>query len=152
MTWVRDPVSELFDRGATRLLERAYARPGAWAGTRVKPPAPEQVAFALYRGINVFRPDPQAGDRWTRAFLRSLYHLNTWYFWGGQLQAGHRRMSKNPQAIRYQVGTRNPQGWPVRVMVVPGGGRGYAQVPGRDSYVRDAAVRSDPMARDWGPA
>lgn len=148
MVFQRDPVSVLFDRGAARLLTRAYERPGRWAGTRVKPPAPDQVAFALYRGINLYRPDPGTGDRWTRAFVRSAYHLNTWYVWGGQL-SGRRRMAKNPQAIRYQVGSWNAQGWPVRIMVTDGGASGFGQVPAAASYVRNEAVRSDPAGRDW---
>lgn len=144
----RDPVSELFDRGAARLLARAYERPGHWAGTRVKPPGPPQVAYALRRGINVLRPDPAAGDRWTRGFLRSVYHLNTWYVWGGQMQSGRRRMYKNPQGLRYQVGSFQ-RGWPVRIMVVTGGSGGYGRVPDARSYTRSAAVRSSPEDRDW---
>jgi len=149
MSYQRDPVSVLFDAGAARLLRRAYDRPGAWAGTRVKPPEASQVAFALYRGINLYRPDPGAGDRWTRAFIRSLYHLNTWYVWAGQLQGGRRRMYKNPQAIRYQVGSRNAQGWPVRVMVAAGSAAGYGRVPAAASYVRSESARSVPEDRDW---
>ncbi len=148
MAYQRDPVSELFDRGAARLLARAYERPGYWAGTRVKPPDARHVAFALRRGINVFRPDPAAGDRWTRGFIRSVYHLNTWYVWGGQLQGRRRRMYKNPSGLRYEVGTYR-QGWPVRIMVVTGGSSGYGRVPASRSYTRSEAARSTPEDRDW---
>ena len=147
MTYRRDPVSELFDRGAAALLARAYERPGAWAGTRIAPPSVEHIAFALRQGINLFRPDPQAGDRWTRGFIRAVYHLNTWHVWAGQV-SGRRRMYKNPQAIRYQTGGW-ARGWPVRIMVVPGGGPGYAAARDDGSYVDDPALRSDPDDRDW---
>ena len=148
MAYRRDPVSELFDRGAAALLQRAYQRPGSWAGTRVKPPGVEHIAYALRQGINLFRPDPQAGDRWTRAFIRACYYTNTWHTWAGQVSA-RRRMYKNPQAIRYEVGSWN-RGYAVRIMVVPGAGEGYAAAASeRGSYVEDEALRSDPDTRDW---
>lgn len=148
VTYRRDPVSELFDTGAAALLRRAYQRPGAWAGTRVRPPGVEHIAYALRQGINLFRPDPGAGDRWTRGFIRACYYVNTWHTWAGQ-PGGRRRMYKNPQAIRYEVGSWN-RGWAVRIMVVPGAGDGYAAAARRGgSYVDQPGLRSDPDGRDW---
>lgn len=148
MAYRRDPVSELFDTGAAALLARAYQRPGAWAGTRVRPPDVGHIAFALRQGINLFRPDSQAGDRWTRAFIRACYYQNTWHVWAGQV-AARRRMYKNPQAIRYQVGSWN-RGWAVRIMVADGGAQGYAAASRQAaSYVDDEGLRSDPDTRDW---
>jgi len=44
MPFTRDPVSALFDAGARRLLSRAYARPGQWAGLPAWPtPRPRTV-------------------------------------------------------------------------------------------------------------
>lgn len=157
MALQRDPVSELFDRGAATLIRRAYARPGRWAGTRVRLPGARHLAWAAARGIVLDGPDPVPGgkarSRWVRGFIRSVYHTNTWYVRDGQ--PGPRRMGKNPQGLRFEVGRIGYAkgagvGWPVRIMVVPGAAAGYGRVPAGQSYVRDPAVRSDPADRDWG--
>lgn len=153
----RDPVSELFDRGAAGLLRRAYARPGRWAATRIRPPSARHLAWAVAQGIWLDGPDPVPGgaarSRWARAFVRSAYHLNTWYVRDGVL-TDEKRMAKNSQAIRFEVGRLGYArglgvGWPVRLKVVPGGGEGYARIPAGQAYTRDDAVRSVTEERDW---
>lgn len=127
----RDPVSVLFDAGARLLLERAYARPGQWAGTRIVAPTPGQVAyFAAAHGINVLGRDEWGRDRWAAGFVRAVYHQHKWHRTGRGW--GPRRMTPNEaRAIRYDLGRRVaalgviPAGRAVRIVSKPGGPAAY---------------------------
>ena len=80
-----DPVSELMNTGARRLLVRAYKSPGVWVGTRLADPQPRHVAyFAREYGINVLGPDPVHGKidartRWGRGFMRAIYRQHLYW-------------------------------------------------------------------------
>lgn len=150
VSYERDPVSRLWDAGASRLLARAYARPGQWTSTRLALPDARQATWAAARGINLYAPDPgPARTRWNRAFIRSIYYLNTWYVRRDGTTGRRRRMARNPRGIRYQVHREGAAHWRVRVMVVPGGKAGYARIPGPAAYTREPAVRSAVDDRDW---
>lgn len=122
----RDPVSVLFDAGARLLLERAYARPGQWAGTRITGPSPEQVAYFGAQGINVLGHDEWGRDRWSAGFIRAVYHQHKWHRTGRGW--GLRRMVPNEgRAIGYELGQAKralgviPAGRAVRIVSRPGG-------------------------------
>lgn len=152
----RDPVSELFDRGARSLLDRAYARPSQWCGTRVKVPSAAEVAWFAAMGINVLGRDELGRDRWVAGFIRAVFHQHKWYRTGRGW--GQRRMVPNDgRAIRYDIGVMKraagviPAGRAVRIMSVPGGQAAYraaAKLPEAD---RIWAGEGDPGGR-WADA
>ena len=123
----RDPVSVLFDSGARRLLERAYARPGQWTGTRIAGPSAAHVAWFAALGINVLgREDETGRDRWASGFVRAVYYQHHWHR-TGRGWGGRRMVPYDGRAIRYELGRRLPAlgvipaGRAVRIMSVPGG-------------------------------
>ena len=114
-----DPVSELFDAGARRLLERAYARPGAWAGTRLANPAPRHVTYLAALGINPMGPDDKSGagrlnarTRWARGFVRSLYYQHRWFSDapGGGWRPARRLQPRRDLGLEVEVGRAMPGG------------------------------------------
>ena len=170
----RDPVSEWFDSAARRLLARAYARPGVWIGTRLADPTPRHLARLAAHGIRPHGPDPvsrlpgrgvNARDRWTRAFIRSLYYQHKWYSGkpGGGWRAEKRNVARDAAAIEVQAGRRVvargqliPAGRAVRIRVRRGGARSMAAVhrlPDSERIYSDdgapAARWADPVTRDW---
>lgn len=122
----RDPVSVLFDRGARQLLERAYARPGQWVGTRIGAPSARHAAYFAARGINVYGRDETGRDRWAAGFIRAVYHQHKWHR-TGRGWGGRRMVPYDGRAIRYELGRQVralgviPAGRAVRIMSVPGG-------------------------------
>ena len=162
-----------FDRGARILLQRAYARPGEWVGTRLADPPPGRAAqFAAWYGINIMGPDnaptasgtrQNAHTRWGRGFVRALYYQHKW--WSGQGGRGWRQTRRtSPRsagALRVEWGIRKPAvgvipaGRAVRVQLARGGSVAMRAVQAKDEsariYVgRETAGRwSDPEARDW---
>lgn len=85
-----DPIRDKFTRGARILLDRAYARPGVWVGTRLANPGPAALAFMAELGIRWDGPDNvsavggrrgglNARTRWARGFVRCLYHQHLYY-------------------------------------------------------------------------
>lgn len=85
MTAQRDPVSPWFDAGAQELLARLLQLPaGTWLRTRVADPSTLMRQWLAVRGIDWAGPDNastaaqgsglNARDRWTRAFVRSVYY------------------------------------------------------------------------------
>lgn len=168
----RDPVSELFDAGARRLLDRAYSRPGFWAETRLVPPTARQVSWAAGLGIDVNGPDDvsarggrgiNARSRWARGFVRALYYQHLWYSEaGGGWRAQKRTTRRQAGALRVEVGRLAarlgviPAGRVVRVQLAPGGmakARAVAELPDAQQYVSNEGDRggrwSDPALRDW---
>ena len=166
----RDPVSELFDAGAARLLGRAYARPGSWVGTRIAAPTQRHARWARGQGIDLYgkdrAPGGRARNRWMRGFVRAVYYQHKWYFREGQGVSGEKRVSANrSRALQYEVGTvrldRNAagdiinRGRAVRIRVLPGGAaaqRAAAATPeSRKIYVdgKRGPAWSNPDQRDY---
>lgn len=168
----RDPVSELFDRGARELLERVYAeRAGTWVMTRLADPTLEQRAWGLAMGIDVMGPDrpttesgrnQTAHTRWGRAFTRALWHQHLWWANGRGGWRVHRRMVRNPRPLEIEWGSRVrtlgviPAGRAVRVCQPTGGATArravQAKPPGQRIFTDDGrtgARWADPAKRDW---
>lgn len=122
VTATRDPVSVMFDAGARKLLERAYARPGLWVSTRVTDPTPRHFAALAAYGIDPLGPDPVAAQlpgrginarsRWVRGFIRSLYYQHRYYSGrpGGGWRPERRSAPRSAVALEVQVGRRMPAG------------------------------------------
>ena len=155
-------MSELFDRGARTLLERAYARPGQWVGTRVTFPSPRHLAHFATLGINVAGTDQWGRDRWTAGFIRAVYYQHKWFYSQGALRSERRTTANQTRAVKYELGRRMPvrgvipAGRAVRIMVNPGGGKAMAAVKRLPDSRRiyddggDPAGRwADPNGRDW---
>ncbi len=164
----RDPVSELMDSGARRLLARAYASPGRWQGTRLAAPGDRHRAWARSRGIDIDGPDPvprgglNARSRWARGFVRSLYHHHRWYSDSGGLRSERRTSPRNGQALQVEVGRAVgplgvlPAGRAIRVRVVKGGDTARAALgklpDSRRIYTPDGAPAgrwAEPSNREW---
>lgn len=170
----RDPVSELLDRGARRLLVRAYsARSGTWVMTRLADPSPEHVAWARGLGLDpLMGPDRpptlsgthvQAHTRWGRAFMRSLWYQHRWY--GDKALRGfrdERRMVPYGVPIQVEWGRRVPAvgvipaGRAMRIRVAIGGQTALRVVRAKPDQARifddegaPAGRWSDPALRDW---
>lgn len=174
MAYGRDPVSELFDAGARRLLVRAYANPGQWVGTRIADPTPRHTAALARQGINPMAADNasatggrglNARTRWARGFVRALYYQHRWYSTGGTAGGWRRSRRSVPRAagaLEVEVGRAVramgiiPSGRAVRVRIVKGGEtkrRAVQAMPDRDRIYSDTGTPgarwSDPAARDW---
>jgi hypothetical protein len=158
----RDPVSELFDAGARRLLTRAYARPGQWVGTRVAFPSARQVAHFAGQGINVLGTDQWGRDRWAAGFVRAVYYQHKWFYSQGALRPVKRMAANDARSIRYELGRRMPvfgvipAGRAVRIMVNPGGQaalRVVKRLPDARRIYEDSGAPggrwADPAGRDW---
>lgn len=161
MPYERDPVSVLFDSGARRLLERAYARPSQWAGTRIAAPDPRHAVWLAAQGINVYGTDELGRDRWAAGFVRALYYQHTWHRAGGRW-GGRRMVPNDARAIRYELGRRLPAlgiipaGRAIRIMSVPGGPaarRAVAKLPDSRRYIlaggQPGPLQADGQDRDW---
>lgn len=171
MSFRRDPVSELFDDPARRLLARAYAQPGTWVQTRLANPTPRHIAWAAGLGLNLLAGDNastasgshyDARSRWARGFVRAVYHQHRWHYAGGQFAEARRTAPNDASAIRVEVGRRIaaagviPAGRMIRVVSRTGGGQALAvvQAMGDDERIYDdngnpAGRWSDPEGRDW---
>ena len=167
----RDPVSELFDKGAAKLLRRAYASPGAWVGTRIAAPTPRHTRWAASIGIELSGPDRAPGgaarNRWMRAFVRSLYWQHKWFYREGEgLRLGDKRAAPNQsRALRYEVGLvrleRSPagianRGRAIRIKLEQGGAaaeKAVERMPASKRIFNDdgsiGARWSNPAERDW---
>ncbi len=168
VTLQRDPVSVQFDAAAERLIRRASARKGQWAGTYLRNPSPEWMLWGARNRINLLGPDTQPGamarTRWCRGFIRSVYYQHKWFYYAGKgLDTDDRRVSPNSSsAIQFQVGTVriDPSGLvigrAVRIRFLEGGSKAMAAVkklPDErriyDDYGRPADRWADPAMRDW---
>ena len=131
----RDPLSERFDVPARRLIGRAYAVAGEWAGDYVPPPGPRARVFMAAMGIyNPYEIDRWGEIRWLRAYKRAVFWNVNWY--GGP--AGLRGLPNTgagsggwhaPVRVQWQTGVRveRPQWtaarWAVRIRIHPGGSK-----------------------------
>jgi hypothetical protein len=156
----RDPVSELMDKGAAKLLERAYARPGVWVGTRLASPSPRHVRWAAAIGIDLrgrdTAPGGQAKDRWTRAFIRAVYYQHKWFYREGQgLGTGKRVAANQSKALQYEAGVVAGPGRAVRIRIMQGGGaaqKAAEAMPRSKKIFVNGEVGprwSDPSLRDY---
>jgi len=116
----RDPISELLDEPARKLLEKAYAQPGQWVTGRLADPTTRQITWGRERGIDVTGPDNpsvaggrglDARSRWGRAFVRALYwnHRN-WYGTGNQLSNQHGNVYRTRGPLRAEIGRHTSAG------------------------------------------
>jgi len=168
----RDPVSELLDGGARRLLERAYANPGRWVSTRLADPDPGHIAYFAALGIDVTGPDNapvrshrslNAHTRWARGFVRAIYYQHLWYsqIGGRGWRAQRRTVERRAGALKVDVGRHMPElgvipaGRIVRAILYPGGQaaqRAADRAPGRIFTAAgepDGAAAADATRRDW---
>jgi len=110
----RDPLSELLDGAARKILERAYAQRGQWVTARLADPNLKQIAYGRERGIDATGPDNpsvaggrglNARSRWGRAFVRAVYwnHRN-WYGTGNRLSNQYRNVYRTRGPLRVEVG------------------------------------------------
>jgi hypothetical protein len=115
----RDPVSELFDASARRLLARAYASPGTWQQVWLPDPSVRQRSrmTSLYGIGDLTGPDPlpkgggvDARTRWGRGFVRSVYFQHKWYSGGrgGEWRTDRRTSPRNTGGLRIEVGRHVP--------------------------------------------
>lgn len=117
----RDPLSVLLDAGARRLLERAYASPGTWVGTRLADPGMRARTLAAARNIRIDGPDnpsvasgrssrTDAKTRWARAFVRAVYYQHKWYSGPGQRswRQQRRTTARSTGGLRFEVGRHLP--------------------------------------------
>ena len=145
-------MSVLFDDGARRLLARAYARPGQWAGTRLANPTLAHRGYLASLGIDPMGPDGKSGEgtlnartRWARGFVRALNYQ-------------HKRTQKAYLGLIIEVGRAMPGGKQAGTLLVPGRAVRIKVMRGGTAHVRRKAGlvytegpgRADPAARDWG--
>lgn len=159
----RDPVSVLLDRGARRLLDRAYQSPGRWVSTRLADPTPAHIAHFAAEGIDVTGPDKAARNldahtRWARGYVRALYYQHLWYsqLGGRGWRDGRRTAERKAGALKVDVGRHMPElgvipaGRIVSVILYPGGQaarRAVDRAPA--AYLGNGPAATDPNRRDW---
>jgi hypothetical protein len=163
MAFTRDPVSVLLDGGARRLLARAYAARGQWAGTVLAPPTMAHRAWALAQGINLDGAAWTGNNRWDQAFERALNYQHKWFHDGNGGFRAEKRMEPQGYGLEVEFGrTRRIPGAPrvlfgraVRCRVHPKGKarERMARVPdSRKAYDNDgkpAGRFAHPDDRDW---
>jgi hypothetical protein len=160
--WTRDPVSELFDAGARRLLTRAYARVGTWQQTRVTDPSARHCAWAAELGIDLDGRDKWGRPRWAAGMVRAIYYQHKWFYSRGALREQRRNVANDSRAVQVEVGRRMPAvgvlpaGRIVRVRVRPGGAAAAraarAEPADRRIYTTSGAPGArwnDQSQRDW---
>lgn len=164
----RDPVSELFDAGARRLLARAYANPGTWQGTRLANPSQRHLDYLASMGIDWGERDRVgsglARNRWTRGFVRSIYYQHKWYSPSRQASGWRRRSTyRSAGGLTIEVGRALPGGKQAGTVLLPGravrvklekGGQAkvaaVAKIPERKIWADQGPAWADPADRDWG--
>jgi len=109
----RDPVSEIFDAKARKLLSRAYAARGTWVQDWLADPGIRARSSFLGMGINVDGPDPVPGgggldarSRWGRGFIRAVNYQHKWYSGGrgGEWRKDRRTTARALGGLRVEVG------------------------------------------------
>ena len=169
MPYQRDPVSELFDNGARRLLERLYEAPrGTAVSTIVGDASLKHRARLLIQGVYPDAPDPAKAavgtrlGRWEAGFERALYYNHKWFFTGGRLSSARRMTAAHTGALVVDWGNRRPArgvipaGRLVTVRLRPGGLAAVNAVRklGDEERIYDdagnpAGKHAEPGARDW---
>lgn len=155
MTLPRDPVAQLWDSGARRLLADAYAHPGQWQSTVLAPPTRRQLEYLGRLGI-----DPEGADdvpraaaktRWARGFVRSAYYWHRWHYREGEgIREAKRQAPGESRALQVQVGRATARGRMVRLRVMPGGAVAYRAVPPGRRYTEHDELRAVPGAAAGG--
>lgn len=177
VSFERDPVSVLLDRGAREMLARVYQAPrGQWVMTRLADPTDRHRQWARARGIDVDGPDNaatlsgkhiDARSRWGRAFMRALWYQHRQF--GPEPGRGprgvrsQRRNTAYGSPLEIQWGRRLPgserlpRGRAVRIRVPYGGktARRVVEAKARDDRIwygdREQGGRFSVAAeRDWG--
>lgn len=129
----RDPLSVRFDVPARRLLGRAYAVRGEWAGDYVPPPGPRAYAWMAAHGIlNPYEIDRWGEIRWIRAYKRAVFWQANWYGGVSALRGQPNTGAGSggwhaPVRLQWETGVRVERAgwaaarWAVRVRVHPAG-------------------------------
>lgn len=129
MPYQRDPLSRRFDTRAVRLIERAYAVKGSWAGEYIPPPGPRATAWMRARRISPYERDRWGEIRFIRAYKRSVFwNLNRYGGVTGLRGTANAGAGSGgwhaPVRGEWQTGLRNAEGlWAVRFRIHPGGSR-----------------------------
>lgn len=160
----RDPISELFDAGARRLLARAYAAPNRWHGTRLADPSSAHLEYLRAEGITWDSRDTVPGGlaktRWARGFVRACYYQHKWFsnLGGGSWRTARRTVPREAGGLVVEVGAVKPavgvipRGRAVRVRLYPGGqakARAVARMPESRQWADKGPAWADPQDRDW---
>jgi hypothetical protein len=150
--YARDPISVEFDAAALKLLRRAHANLGGWAGTYVKNPSLEWQAWALANGWpRLLGPDPvPSGDArtaWCRSLVRSCYYNNKKFMYLDGLRLDDPKPTgghdwRQAYALDFEVGT---------VRIAQGGltviGRAFRIKLHKQGGAKTAAKKLDPSKR-----
>ena len=152
-----DPLMAVLRTPARRLLERAYAKPGAWHGTSLRNPSFRHVGWAARIGLDpLLSPDPvpsgTARTRWMRGFVRTLNYEHKWYSEapGGGWRADRRTRARG--GLKWQVGRSVPfRGRAIRVRVETGAEHYVRRkMAPDDRYVENEEIRAGvDKWRDW---
>ena len=174
MAHARDPVSQLLDRGARRLLVMAYEqRAGTWVMSRLADPSDAHLRWGMSAGleplmgrdraVTVSGRQANAHTRWGRGFVRALYFNHRWF---GDKPARSMRAERRtvPYSLPLEVewGRRLPAlgvipaGRAVRIRIAAGGAtklRVVKALPDSDRIFLDDGSTgdrwADPSRRDW---
>ena len=179
VSYERDPVSVLHDRGAREMLARVYAAPrGQWVMTRLADPTDRHRLWAKLHGWDLDGPDNaqtlsgkhiNAHTRWGRAFMRALWYQHRQFGpepgRGARSIRGTRRTAPTGSPLQVEWGRRLPgsvtgrvlpAGRAVRIRVPYGGGTARRVVEGKGFldriYTHDggqAGRFSIAAERDW---
>lgn len=160
MAWQRDPVSVWFDAPARRLVERAYAVKGQWAGVYLGPPGPAQLAELAALGISPWGRDRWGEVRWVRGFKRAVFWQLNHYGTVREL-AAEPNLAANAAGAGWVAPVRGQwetgalvrkAGWPtrrraVRFRIHAGGAAtsriGKEETPARERWIDDRGHATD---------
>ena len=133
MPYRRDPLSEIFDGKAARLIRQAYAVKGAWAPDFLPPPGPRARLWMASQGIDPYERDRWGELRYIRAYKRSVFWVLQHYGGVTGLRAEANTGSFTggwhaPVRGEWQTGIRPTSGphvgeWAVRFRIHAGGSK-----------------------------
>jgi hypothetical protein len=142
--FTRDPLSVRFDDRAVRLIRRAYAVRGAWAGDFIPPPGPRARFWMAWNGIDPWERDRWGELRFIRAYKRAVFWQLNHY---GGVSGLRPTMNTGagtegwhaPVRGQWETGVRPTSGthageWAVRFRIHAGGAR-------TSSIGKDRAIR-----------
>jgi hypothetical protein len=145
VAYQRDPLSTRFDGKSARLISRAYAVRGAWAGDYLPPPGPRARLWMAAQGIDPYERDRWGELRYIRSYKRSVFWVLNNY--GGVAEL---RGEKNtgagsggwhaPVRGQWETGIRNVEGaWAIRFRIHPAGrGDGRSETSRRGRQLGNA--------------